>query len=342
MSTFFPNFSFWGLNISPNSKISYSPPKSHILHLSSATLSLIDSPCNPLPKATLCVLTGGKMTPLCNLKADLCENYSFDLVFPDMVPVTFSNVGNCPISVLGYLQPISIEEVMPTLQQQSEMEILTSRKGVEGVFEETNDQPRDFSDQFFAQAPDNKHKSPLKNFVAKNPVEATNKREKPTNVTKSETGKKQQKHQTQQIRKPSPKSIEKSNKGSKENEIKMVAKKIKKNKKLKQEKNDNDIHWINKGKLKYFDFEVGKGKTIKQGDFLKIIYVGKNFKGEIINKVLNQEKPFSFKFGKGEVDKGWDVGMEGMKFGGKRKMIVPENMSFNKQKMIYTIKILNK
>ena len=44
-------------------------------------------------------------------------------------------------------------------------------------------------------------------------------------------------------------------------------------------------------------------------------------------------KPFKFQLGKGDVIKGWDVGFDGMKVGGKRTIIVPPNMGYGSKRM---------
>lgn len=47
------------------------------------------------------------------------------------------------------------------------------------------------------------------------------------------------------------------------------------------------------------------------------------------NKVFDQsgKKPFSFRLGMGQVIKGWDQGIQGMKVGGKRRLIVPSSLA---------------
>lgn len=45
------------------------------------------------------------------------------------------------------------------------------------------------------------------------------------------------------------------------------------------------------------------------------------------NKQFDAGQGFKFRLGKGEVIKGWDVGIEGMKVGGKRKLVCPPHMA---------------
>jgi FK506-binding nuclear protein len=52
------------------------------------------------------------------------------------------------------------------------------------------------------------------------------------------------------------------------------------------------------------------------------------------NKVFDSNtkgKPFSFKLGKGDVIKGWDIGVAGMKVGGQRKLTIPANLAYGSQ-----------
>ncbi len=44
-------------------------------------------------------------------------------------------------------------------------------------------------------------------------------------------------------------------------------------------------------------------------------------------------KPFSFKIGKGEVIKGWDIGVAGMSASGERRIVVPANLAYGKKSM---------
>lgn len=82
--------------------------------------------------------------------------------------------------------------------------------------------------------------------------------------------------------------------------------------------------------LKIVDQRVGTGPTANTGDQLSM-----NYKGTLLNgKVFDQSYgrgPFDFQLGAGNVIKGWDQGIVGMKVGGKRKLVIPANLAYGEQ-----------
>ncbi|RWS26062.1 46 kDa FK506-binding nuclear protein-like protein [Leptotrombidium deliense] len=80
------------------------------------------------------------------------------------------------------------------------------------------------------------------------------------------------------------------------------------------------------------DVIVGNGPETKNGKFLHVHYVGKLAQN---NKEFDRSgnKPFAFRFGGGEVIKGWEVGLAGMKVGGKRIITVPPSMGYGNRKV---------
>jgi FKBP-type peptidyl-prolyl cis-trans isomerase len=84
--------------------------------------------------------------------------------------------------------------------------------------------------------------------------------------------------------------------------------------------------------LKYTDTKVGDGDEAKKGYILSMNYTGwlyKNgSKGAQFDSSSKTGKPFTFKLGGGQVIKGWDEGIEGMKAGGKRTLIIPPNLAY--------------
>jgi peptidylprolyl isomerase len=80
--------------------------------------------------------------------------------------------------------------------------------------------------------------------------------------------------------------------------------------------------------LKYQDLKVGTGEVAKKDHKVEVHYTGWLASN---NKKFDSSrggKPFEFTLGKGEVIKGWDEGVEGMKVGGKRKLMIPSKLGY--------------
>src|SRR5262249_51408317 len=80
--------------------------------------------------------------------------------------------------------------------------------------------------------------------------------------------------------------------------------------------------------LMYKDVKVGTGTEAKAGDNVTVRYTGRLENGRTVDSSVDRDEPFSFRLGAGEVIKGWDEGVAGMKEGGKRKLIIPPELGF--------------
>jgi peptidylprolyl isomerase len=77
------------------------------------------------------------------------------------------------------------------------------------------------------------------------------------------------------------------------------------------------------------DLEEGTGATAKAGDVVSVNYVGVNYKtGTEFDASWSRGEPFTFTLGAHEVISGWDEGIEGMKVGGRRELIIPPNHAY--------------
>jgi peptidylprolyl isomerase len=81
--------------------------------------------------------------------------------------------------------------------------------------------------------------------------------------------------------------------------------------------------------LEVKDLEEGSGAEAKSGDKVTVQYVGVNYKnGKEFDSSWSRNEPFSFTLGAGEVIPGWDQGVEGMKEGGRRELIIPPELAY--------------
>lgn len=73
----------------------------------------------------------------------------------------------------------------------------------------------------------------------------------------------------------------------------------------------------------------GTGEEAKSGDTVTVQYVGVLYKnGEEFDASWNRGEPFTFHLGASEVIAGWDQGIEGMKEGGRRELIIPPELGY--------------
>jgi peptidylprolyl isomerase len=82
-------------------------------------------------------------------------------------------------------------------------------------------------------------------------------------------------------------------------------------------------------KLEIKDLEEGTGAEAKAGDEVTVQYVGVNYKnGKEFDASWDRGEPFTFQLGAGMVIPGWDQGVEGMKVGGRRELIIPPELAY--------------
>jgi FKBP-type peptidyl-prolyl cis-trans isomerase len=86
-------------------------------------------------------------------------------------------------------------------------------------------------------------------------------------------------------------------------------------------------------KLVSTDLVVGKGAAAKTGDTVDVHYVGTLLDGKEFDSSRKRGKPFGFTLGKGQVIRGWDQGVAGMKVGGKRKLVIPPTLAYGEHGM---------
>ncbi|KIQ65290.1 FKBP-type peptidyl-prolyl cis-trans isomerase [Kitasatospora cineracea] len=84
--------------------------------------------------------------------------------------------------------------------------------------------------------------------------------------------------------------------------------------------------------LQIRDIVVGDGAEAKAGAVVEVHYVGVTFaSGEEFDASWNRGQTFRFPLGGGRVIKGWDQGVEGMRVGGRRELVIPPHLAYGNQ-----------
>lgn len=89
--------------------------------------------------------------------------------------------------------------------------------------------------------------------------------------------------------------------------------------------------------LKIEDIKVGEGTEAKTGNTVTVHYTGTLESGTKFDSSLDRGQPLVFTLGVGQVIRGWDEGVAGMKIGGKRKLIIPSPLAYGERGVPGTI-----
>jgi len=83
--------------------------------------------------------------------------------------------------------------------------------------------------------------------------------------------------------------------------------------------------------LQSTDETVGTGAEAVAGKSVTVNYTGTLTDGTKFDSSYDRNQPFTFTLGGGQVIKGWDQGVVGMKVGGKRKLVIPPSLGYGSQ-----------
>ena len=79
--------------------------------------------------------------------------------------------------------------------------------------------------------------------------------------------------------------------------------------------------------VKYQDLIIGKGPAVQHRKKVRVSYTLRA-KSHTTGKILDSSANFGFRLGKGEVIKGWDIGLQDMRVGGTRRLVVPPSAGY--------------
>ncbi|HUN21768.1 MAG TPA: FKBP-type peptidyl-prolyl cis-trans isomerase [Anaerolineales bacterium] len=83
--------------------------------------------------------------------------------------------------------------------------------------------------------------------------------------------------------------------------------------------------------LKYAELQQGDGATVQKGSQVSVHYTGWLLDGTRFDSSYDRGEPFDLVVGAGQVIKGWDEGLQGMKVGGIRQLVIPANLAYGER-----------
>lgn len=299
---------FWGLIVQPNKK--YSKTVSTPFHVSQAVLDTTTISDNEFVQL---ILKSDKVDYiLCTLRKSDTVQVPLDLIFSAGDEISFRSVGGT-VHLTGYLvddddefadmnEPESsdAEEEVPTLvpapkQKQQKNQAV---READSSSENENSAEEDGSDDDDEEADDDSDEEEVDDSDDE-AVEPPPAKIQKTNGMPNGVSKKEDKH-----------------------------KDGKQKKQQQQQQTQDKSAKILVGGVKAEDLRVGQGPVAKQGKKVTVYYEGRLKSNNKVFDKTNSGKGFEFTLGKQEVIRGWDIGVQGMKVGGKRRIVCPANTAY--------------
>ena len=82
------------------------------------------------------------------------------------------------------------------------------------------------------------------------------------------------------------------------------------------------------GGVRWRDVQVGTGPEVHEGQRVAVHYRGTLADGTVFDENGPADSPYSFRLGRGEVIRGWDEGVAGMRVGGTRQLVIPPELGY--------------
>lgn len=331
---------FWGLIMEPKRR--YSQSVKRPFHISMAALDLFSADDNP---TQLMLFFEDRNYLLCTLQKGHTVQCPLDLNFEAGDEVVFATNGNCNIHLSGYLQEDQLDYLDGDLEEEEEEgeddeeeveqkqiskkkrsslspnEKPASKKSkLESLLKEdfdTNDEDdesyvmssdddaeeeEDEDDEEEEDQDDSDDDEEEEEVVTQPPVKAMN-GEKPKSLKKQKENAKNEKP-----KKEAPAAKQKDQKNASTQQKRTV-----------------------EGGVVIQDLKTGEGAIAKSGKVVQVYYEGRLKNNNKLFDQSNKGSGFKFRLGKQEVIKGWDVGVVGMKVGGRRRITCPAPMAYGQK-----------
>jgi len=311
---------FWAIELQPGKVYTQTPEAD--LHISQASLDA--NAKHSQRNVVHCIVSGGHSFALCSLRLEKVDQCSLNLVFEKGQEVSFAITGQSSVHLTGYyldsssapfsLSKATVSDVDRTLEFGSPDKQLTNGQSVAKV-----DAPQQ------TQQPQQQPQ-----------LQSALKRKDPTAAAVPTPAKKVKLDPPQRVlatpSKPADSSndVDNSPPLSKTPATKQTpAAKAAATSQTPSKKPENTPIQLPNG-LVIEDVRVGDGREVtKQGTMVEVKYIGKLKNGSVFD--ASNQRPFVFKWGTGAVIKGWDIGVKGMKVGGRRNLVIPPALAYGRE-----------
>jgi len=324
---------FWAKELEPSKPITET--LEHSLHLTQVALNAkvaVGGKVNDKSRTAVQITFEGETVTLGTLTLGTVDQFTLDLVLDEGAEVTFEAIGAHKVSLLGY------NLIFEESEEDEDADFEGLDQSLEDEDEEGEDLEMDEEDEDDAEVeevvqvpvkkpttpnPNANGKALLTSLTTQNTPKAAEQAKKPSQANGKEV-------QTPQDKKRKNDAIEKS-----PNATPNEAKKLKSNEPAKITDKSGatspaPVRKMLNGGLVIEDLVLGNGQEIRHKAKIGVKYIGRLTNGQVFDSSLN--KPFEFRYGIGEVIKGWDQGLNGMRIGGKRKLIIPSKLGYGGQR----------
>ena len=352
---------FWGLEVTPNKEVPFVPPPDQSkLHVSQACLA-------PGSKGTATILvkvsSDDKPLAICTLKHGSRESLSLDLIFDSYTEFTIS--GNATVHLTGYYMPEF--EVQPDDDDDDseddydndfglDMDMDEEDDAIEALMKDVHGLPDNFIlgvDKFskpitagmlkekahmYGDDDSEEEEESFDDDSDDDEEEAVKGRSKEIVITEITEGdeeeeKKAEKKNSSKAAAPPTKDTAKKRKAQEAPTVTKEPRKktepkttttqtqpAQKSSKVRTFPNGFEIHVLKQGRP--------DAPLAKPGKKVEVKYIGRLKSNNEVFDQTRGNKTFKFRLGVGEVIKGWDRGVDGMRVGDKRELVVPPQMAY--------------
>ncbi|KAK3824905.1 MAG: hypothetical protein J3Q66DRAFT_376890 [Benniella sp.] len=314
---------FWGLTVLPNKTYSQIVENSFKLSMAALDEEVKEG------RSSVRVTVDKKTFVLCSLTPGKIEQQSLDLVFTEGESITFSVSGNNSIHLSGnYLPEDDYDSEEDPFREMSDEDMYEDEDGEDEG--EDADEDEDMGEDEEDNEDDNVivtkgAKRVAKQLAPEKKQKISENQAKPVKVAK-ETAKAIKEEPVK--KEPSKKDVAvKKEAPVKKEEIKKEIKKEEPKKDIKKEAPKKENKQVLANGLIIEDVKVGTGPAAKSGKKIGMRYIGRLTTGKVFDKNTSG-KPFDFNLGRGEVIKGWDLGIQGMQVGGERRLTIPSELAY--------------